>query len=445
MKLTGSTLAGLLALCAVNTVRADDGLPSGMPQLLGAQANVIAQHLASFNAPYSGPLSLDAKGSEGLTHTYGVYLGAALLPTLQLYVDAEMARGHGISNATGLGGITNGDVIRQGTANLGDGPYIARTFVRYLIPLSGDVDTVKRDRAMDQLPVDEPSERIEIKGGLMAVNDDFDLNRYANSTRTQFLNWGLFNNTAWDFAANTRGYSRGFNIAYVSPIWALRIGSYQMPTQANGNSFDPELSHARGDNIELTLSPNSYGTVLRVLAFQNHARMGDYREAIEMAQGTGHAPSIVADDRVGRRKHGWGVNFEQPIADNGDTGVFIRLGGNDGHTEDFAFTEVDRHISVGGQLNGNYWGRGSDHIALAYVNHGLSQDHRDYLAAGGTGFLLGDGKLNYGAEQISEIYYLAQFGKYVQLSPDYQYIINPGYNKDRGPARVMSLRLRLSY
>lgn len=443
MKLTASFLAGLTALCMSSLAFAADEMPSWMPQLLGAQATGILQHLSSFNADYSGPMSLDAKGGEGFTHTYGVYFGSAILPTLQLYADAEMARGRGVSNATGLGGITNGDVIRQGTANLGEGPYLARAFLRYLIPLSND--TVDRERAMDQLPVAEPAERIEIKAGLMAVSDDFDLNRYANSTRTQFLNWGLFNNTAWDFAANTRGYSRGVNIAYVTPLWALRIGSYQMPTQANGNSFDPELSHARGDNIELTLSPNQAGTVLRLLAYENHARMGNYRDAIAAAQGAGHPPDIVADDQPGRRKRGWGANLEQPLGDNGDTGVFMRVGGNDGHTEDFAFTEVDQHFSVGGQLNGRFWSRNQDHLAFAYLRHGLSKDHRDYLAAGGRGFLLGDGGLNYGHEQIAEVYYLVQVCTYAQLSPDYQYVVNPGYNRDRGPARVMSLRLRVSY
>jgi len=279
----------------------------------------------------------------------------------------------------------------------------------------------------------------------MAATDDFDLNRYANNTRTQFMNWGLINNTAWDFAADTRGYDYGFVVALVEPSWRLAFGSYQMPTMANGNTFDGHIQQARGDNLELTLKPNQQGTVLRFLAYRNLARMGDYAEAIAIGNATSTMPDIAADDRLGRSKYGFGLNMEQPLADEGETGAFARIGWNDGHTEDFAFTEVDRHLSTGVQMSGIHWGRTDDRLGIGYAWHGLSPEHRDYLAAGGIGFMLGDGKLNYGLEQILETYYRVQLGQYAQLSPDFQYIQNPGYNRDRGPVEVYSLRLRLSY
>ena len=284
-----------------------------------------------------------------------------------------------------------------------------------------------------------------MKIGLMAATDDFDLNRYANNTRTQFMNWGLINNTAWDFAADTRGYDYGFVVALVEPSWRLAFGSYQMPTMANGNTFDGHIQQARGDNLELTLKPNQQGTVLRFLAYRNLARMGDYAEAIAIGNATSTTPDIAADDRLGRSKYGFGLNMEQPLADEGETGAFARIGWNDGHTEDFAFTEVDRHLSTGVQMSGIHWGRTDDRLGIGYAWHGLSPEHRDYLAAGGIGFMLGDGKLNYGLEQILETYYRVQLGQYAQLSPDFQYIQNPGYNRDRGPVEVYSLRLRLSY
>jgi len=418
-------------------------LPSWFPQLLGGQATFIGQHLFPFESPYAGKNSLQPDGDYGLTETYGIYFGSQVTKHLQAYLDVEMARGHGVSGATGLGGITNGDVIRQGTADLGKGPYVARGYLRYLIPLSSD--TQAKDKGMDQLAGDEASRRIDIKAGKFAVTDDFDLNRYADSTRTQFLNWGLFNNTAWDFAADTRGYTKGVMIGYFAPNWALRIGTYQMPTQANGNIFDPALSEARGDNAELTLQPAALGTVFRLLAYQNHARMGIYHDAIVAAQGTGQPPNIVADDQPGRRKRGFGINLEQPLADDGETGLFARAGWNDGHTESFAFTEVDGHLSAGVQVSGVHWRRGDDRFGVAYVQHLLSADHRSYLALGGNGFLLGDGRLDYGHEQIVEAYYRIQLGKYVQVSPDAQFIENPGYNRDRGPATVISLRLRAAF
>jgi high affinity Mn2+ porin len=417
---------------------------SGQGPLLGAQVTVIGQRLVPFSALYSGPKSLDTTGDTQATHTYGVYLGARLIAHLQAYLDIEMARGAGISRANGLAGVTNGDVIRQGTANLSSGPYVARVFLRYSLPLGGSArDTLAR--GIDQLPGIEPSTRVDLKAGKFAVSDDFDQNRYANSTRTQFMNWGLFNNTAWDFAGDTRAYSWGALIAWVEPRWILRAGTFLMPTMANGNVFDTSFPGARADNVELTVHLGSHGTVIRALVYENRARMGNYAEALARAAATNTTPDIVADDRSGRTKQGAGLNVEQPLADGGETGLFARAGWNDGRNEDFVFTEVDRHLSGGLQLAGTHWRRPVDRVGLAYVVHGLSADHRAYLAAGGQGFLLGDGRLRYGAEGILEAYYRAQVGPYVQAGPDVQWIHNPGYNNDRGPAAVVSLRINVRY
>jgi high affinity Mn2+ porin len=442
----GPAVALLLACHAVGRLaaQAPEAPPSWAPQLLGAQFTFIGQRLAPFAAPYSGPNSLINTGDTEATHTYGAYLGARLASRLEAYVDVEMARGASVGHAVGLAGVTNGDVIRQGSANLGLGPYLARAFLKYIIPLSGS--TLQADRAMDQLPGAEPASRIELKAGKLAATDDFDQNSYANSTRYQFCDWGLFNNTAWDYAADTRGYSNGVMVGWIHPHWALRLGSYQMPTFANGNVFDGDVRHARGDNVELTLQPGSEGgPTMRLLAYQNHARMGSYAEALARAQASGQLPDIAADDQPGRRKYGAGLNVEQPLADSGQTGAFLRAGWNDGHTEDFAFSEVDRHLSGGVQLAGSRWRRAADRLGLGYVLHGLSRDHEAYLAAGGTGFLLGDGRLDYGPEEIFEAYYRAQLGRYVEVSPDIQHISHPGYNRARGPVTLMTLRLNVRY
>jgi high affinity Mn2+ porin len=277
------------------------------------------------------------------------------------------------------------------------------------------------------------------------VTDLFDVNRYANTTRQQFMNWDLFNNSAWDFAADTRGYSNGIAAAWIHPLWAVRVGSLQMPVVANGNNFDSHLRNGRGDQAELTVSSRATGTVARFLVFMNHGRMGNYAEALAAARATNTVPDIAADDKPGRTKYGWGLNLEQPIADGGETGAFARLGWSDGKNESFVFTEVDRHVSAGVQVSGTHWGRVNDRVGIAGVRTGIVQVHRDYLAAGGLGFLLGDGRLNYGAEQIIEAYYRAQLGDYFQVGPDVQYVRNPGYNRDRGPAPVLSLRVNFRY
>lgn len=428
---------------SVRAAAQGEGSAGWTPQVLGTQATVIAQRLAPFRAPYSGPMSLTAGGDRATSHTYGLYLGARIAPRLDGYLDVEMARGNGISHASGLAGVTNGDVLRQGTADLGSGPYVARAFLRLTFPLSDAADTVPR--GIDQLAGPVPSTRVELMAGKLAASDIFDVNRYANSTRTQFMNWGLFQNTAWDFAADTRGYTNGVVFGWTTPRIAVHAGSFQMPRQANGNVFDSDLRLARGDNVELTFNVLPGGGVVRLLGYQNHARMGDYREALGRAAATQTPPDIVADDAPGRVKRGFGLNVEQPLADGGETGAFLRVGAAGGTSESFAFTEAEGHLSGGVQVAGRHWGRALDRVGVALLRQTINDAHRAYLAAGGIGFLLGDGGLRYGPETFVESYYRGQLGPYLQIGPDVQYVRNPGYNRDRGPAWVTSLRVNARY
>ena len=276
------------------------GLPAWSPQLLGAQATFIYQNMPAFHSPYIGQDSLrfDHGLGQEMSQTYGVYLGSQVTRYFQTYLDVEMFQGNGLSRGVGLGGYTNGDVLRSGSADLGKAPYLARLFGRYLIPLSGEMGEPV-ERGMDQLPGKEPADRIEIKGGKLSPADDFDLNRYANNQRTQFLNDAFLYNLAWDYAADTRGYTIGGSIALVHPSWRLILGSYQMPTTANGNVLDDQIYHAREDNLELTLKPPSTGTVIRLLAFRNEAQMGDFRDAMALGAATGTTPDVAADTRPG--------------------------------------------------------------------------------------------------------------------------------------------------
>jgi hypothetical protein len=411
--------------------------------LLGAQLNYIAQDLLSFRSPYAGTNSLWPYGDRQMSQAYGVYVGGRIGTRLQAYVDVEWITGTGISNTTGLAGPTDGDVLRQGSVDLPKSPYVARAFLRYVVPLGGPSwDSLAA--APDQGAMVLSSRRLELTAGKLAVTDLIDVNRYASSTRLQFANWALFQNTAWDYAADTRGYSVGVAAAWIERRWSLRLASFLMPTFANGNILDWDVAHARGDEVEVTLGPTDAGTVVRVMGYLNHGRMGRYAAAI-LAAPPGQPPDIVKDDAPGRTKYGVGVNLEQPLADSGQTGLFARLGWADGKNEDFVFTEVDRHASLGIQIAGTRWRRGLDILGIAVVDHGLSDVHRQYLALGGLGFLLGDGGLNYGHERILEVYYRVQLGKYVQVSPDLQQIWNPGYNRARGPATVLGLRLNVRY
>jgi high affinity Mn2+ porin len=446
--------AGLLATAAISRVLACDTTEAcpdtQWPTLVGAQYTFVRQHQSRLDSPYEGRLSLNPDGDTEQTHTIGFYFGWAATSWAQAYFDVEKFMGAGVSGSVGLGGLTNGDVVREGAAGLPKVFYIARQYVRLMLPLAPGVTHV--DAAQDQLGGTEADTRLEFKVGALSASDDFDHNRYASSTRTQFMNWSLWDNSAWDYAADTRGYTYGAVFGFVSPHWSLKYGAYLMPVKANGQELENVPRRARGDNLELALSPPGVSTVVRLLAYRNTARMGIYRDAVQTAAANGTTPDIVTDDREGRHKYGFGLNVEQPLADDGATGAFARLGWNDGKTESFAFTEVDRLVSVGGQVAGRNWTRADDRLGAALAVEGLSGPHRDYLAAGGSGFLLGDGRLDYGPEQILELYYSAQllgtellkaYPLKIQLTPDFQYIRNPAYNRDRGPVKFWAVRFHV--
>jgi high affinity Mn2+ porin len=422
-----------------------EALPPWFPKLLEMQFNGVYQTMPGFYSPYQGQNSLTSGNGEGhsFSQTYGVYLGSQLMRTLQLYMDIEMFEGDGVSDGVGLAGYVNGDVIRAGSSNLPKTPYVARLYFRYFIPLSSETEKVEQD--MDQLRDQQPVSRWEIKAGKLALPDDFDQNRYANNNRTQFMNYDFLYNPAWDYAADTRGYSYGFTTSLFQPKWRLAFGVYMQANTANGANFDYIDTRELGYNLELTLKPNDTGTVVRLLSYFNETRAGSYDAAIALGRATSTVPDISLVDQPGGTKYGFGLNFEQPLADGGETGIFGRLGWDDGNHETWAYTETDQHGSLGVQVSGVHWGRKEDCIGLAYGVNGLSTPHKKYLEAGGSGFMLGDGRLNYGYEQVLEAYYRVQLGSYIQVSPDFQFIQNPGYNKDRGPVEVYGLRAHLSF
>ncbi|MGH8207917.1 MAG: carbohydrate porin, partial [Steroidobacteraceae bacterium] len=383
------------------------------------------------------------------TNTLGIYTGWAPLTWGQLYLDAEKFTGAAVSDGTGLGGPTNGNA-RAWRPGLNKQFYIARLYARFMLPLGDGVTQV--ERGADQVSGAEAARRLELKVGRMAAPDDFDQNRYAESARTEFLNWSLENNTAWDYAQNARGYSDGIVLGYISPNWSLKYGIYRMPAMADGQSLVDSPTRASGQNLQLTLSPFRIGTIVRVLAYLNTAAMGSYEGALSIAAAAHSLPNVATTDKQGRSKHGFGLNVEQPLADDGDTGLFLRWGWDDGREESFAFTEVDRLLSAGVQVDGSEWHQPDAQLGLGLVSEGLSGPHRQYLAAGGSGFRLGDGGLNYGPEQILEIYYRLQRiwpddpGPVLwQFGPDIQLVRNPGYNRDRGTVSFWGLRLHVQY
>ncbi len=286
--------------------------------------------------------------------------------------------------------------------------------------------------------------RIEIRAGKVSTVDMFDNNDIGSDSHRQFLNWAIDNNGAYDYAADTRGYSLGAIVEYAEPRWAVRVGELLMPTVANGIDYDFDIAHARGENLELEIHECVVGHpgTIRLLGYLNHARMGNYGEAIaEYRSGLIDVPDITATRLPGRTKYGFGFNLQQQLATN--VRLLARAGRSDGKNESFAYTEIDNTVALGFDVTTGPWGRSHDQLGLAAVTNGLSEDHRTYLALGGQGFLLGDGKLRYGRENIVEAYYTAQLRRGIFPSLDVQLVEAPGYNRDRGPVVVFSARLHM--
>ena len=404
------------------------------------QATYIRQAKPDFSAAYSGVNSLTPDAEKSYSFTSTAYLGLRLLRNTELYFNPELVQGVPLSGLVGLGGLSNSEL--QKTAGPTPTLYRARLFVRQTWGLGGEREDLASDQ--NQLAGTRDKNRVVLSAGNLAVSDVFDVNTYAHDARTQFMNWAFLTHGAYDFAADARGYSRGAALEYYQNGWVLRAGRFMQPREPNVLPLDPELSRHYGDQVELEkgyLLSGQPGKA-RLLLFRNRAVMGSFSEAL--ANAAGGVPD-TATVRQLRSKRGWGVNFEQSLDDT--AGVFARIGRSDGASEVYAFAEIDRSLSLGVSVKGARWGRALDTFGLAYARNGLSGSHRDYLAAGGLGFFVGDGRVNYRPEAIVEGYY--SFGLDVlqrsALSVGAQYIRNPAYNADRGPVRVFSVRLHTEF
>jgi high affinity Mn2+ porin len=440
-----SLIASLLWTTASVCAQTPTILPHGTDARwwLSGQANVILQEHGRFTSPYSGDNSLRPDPEHATSRLLTLYTGVALRPGTEILFDVESAGGRGISDALGLAGFTNLDVVRNPT--LGSAPYIARLMVHQVIALGAA--TKPSERGPFSLGTQLPSRRIELRAGKFSLADWFDVNAVGSDSHLQFTNWTADNNGAYDYAADTRGYTVGVEAEYQDADWGIRFAEAVMPTVANGIDYDWHLGRARSENLEVEmrrgLVPGRDG-VIRVLGYANHANMGSYTEALDLWRRTGGAaPSIEASRRPGRIKYGVGLGLEQTIAE-GVRG-FARWGWNEGRNESFAYTEVNRSTSGGAEVAGAPWSRPHDKVGAAVIVNELSPEHRAYLAAGGLGFLLGDGKLTYGSERIFEMYYTAQLARGIFGSFDLQWINNPGYNQDRGPVVVPGARLHLEF
>ncbi len=410
---------------------------------LSGQTNFIFQAHPDFHAAYSGPNSLSPHYEKATSRVMTLYTGVRLNNSTEVLVDIEEAGGAALSTGLGLAGNTDLDIVRN--PQLSKAPYLGRGMIHKVFALSKD--KIENQRNFLSLFDELPRRRLEIRFGKFSMPDFFDQNSVGSDTHFQFNNWTLDNNGAWDYAADTRGYTVGFVADFEDRNWGFRFAEALMPKVANGIDlvWKPWQAHAENWEFELRhgVVPNKAG-VVRLLAYTNHANMGIYGDAIAQFQERSvPVPDITNHAWRSTSKYGFGVNLEQNLTRN--VAAFARWGWDDGKTESFAYTEVDSTFAEGVSVNGAQWHRKQDRAGVAFVSNGIKKDHQIYLADGGLGFLLGDGKLNYGRENIVESYYTAHVWRGIYVAPGVQHINNPGYNRDRGPVLVPTLRLHVEF
>ncbi|WP_254620942.1 carbohydrate porin [Sphingomonas sp. CL5.1] len=427
-------LAG--ALLSVPALAQDAGPDTGSaPWAVHAQATLVTQGVFGFRSPYSGPNSLASRQAKE-TFDATLYAGVRPWDGAELWINPEVDQGFGLSDTLGVAGFPSAEAYKVGKS----APYVRlqRLFFRQTIGLGGESEAI--EAAANQFAGRRRTDRLVLTIGKFGVGDVFDTNRYAHDPRGDFLNWTIVDAGTFDYAADAWGYSTGAAAEWYRGAWTLRLGVFNLSKVPNGETLERDFSQNQLDlEIEHRHLLAGHSGAVRVTLFRNHGRFGRFDDALALAAGNGKAPDTALVRRAMDRP-GVDVNLEQELT--ATLGLFARAGLADGAIEPYDFTDVDRSAAIGGALKGAHWGRADDTVGLAMVVNGITAEHRRYLDAGGIGVLVGDGRLPHpGAEAIAEAYYDWQPRKGIDVTIDYQFIANPGYNRDRGPANVVALRL----
>lgn len=425
------------ALCGLFLV-ARPAFAQDAPQqdvVIHGQATFVAQGVGGFASPYVGDNSLTPRQLKE-TADVTAFIGARTWKGGELWVNPEIDQGFGLSNTLGVAGFPSAEAYKVGKSE----PYfrLQRAFFRQTIGLGGASETVAG--VANQLGGSRSVDRIVLTIGKFGVGDVFDTNAYAHDPRGDFLNWSAVDTGSFDYAADAWGYTTGIAGELYRGAWTLRTGLFNLSTVPNGErlehgfgqyQIDAEVEHRH----QVAGRPGS----VRFGFFRNRGKFSRFDEALAYAAATGGAVDPSVTRRRMTRVGGY-VNMDQALTDT--LGLFARVGLSDGSIEPYDFTDIDRTAQIGGSLSGKSWGRAQDRVGLVLIANGISAEHRRYLAAGGLGVLVGDGKLpNAGAEEIAEAYYDVALFRALAVTLDAQYVEHPGYNRDRGPAEVFALRV----
>lgn len=438
--LQGTALADTTAPKAADTPSTQD-LPEPQQWNLHGQFTNVTQWHPAFSARYSGPNSLTPTSDNRETADLTLFLGVRLWKGAELYANPEIDQGFGLDNTLGMAGFPSAEAYKVGKND----PYhkLPRFFLRQVIDLGGEQQAVAS--APNQLGGTRTADNltITITIGKFSVVDTFDTNTYAHDPRGDFLNWSVTDAGAFDYAADAWGYTRGVAVEWTRSWWTVRGGVFALSDVPNSVTIDTSFKqYAWIGELEARHQWLGRPGKVKLLAFANRARMGGYGDAVGLAQQTGSTPDTSLVRRLAWRP-GVALNVEQELAP--DLGFFARASMNDGSKETYEFTDINRSVSAGVSLKGDRWGRHNDTVGVAFAVNGLSRAARQYFAAGGLGVLIGDGALNYGTERIAELYYNWAAMPHLTLGLNYQYVVHPAYNRDRGPVSILGLRVHADF
>jgi len=433
----------LFFLLLANLALAQDSLQllESKKYTIHAQATFIPQYHFNFKSKYTGTNSLIDTEPIKASFTSTLFFAFKAFKNTYLIFNPEVAGGKGLSQTLGVAGFPNGEIYRVGDP--APQPFIARLYLEQHFPLSKRLEKI--EDGANQIKETRPQDYFSFIAGKFSISDFFDFSDICNDPRSQFLNWSLMGSGAWDYPANTRGYTIGTALGFVYHNFSVRTALTTVPIEANGPELEFKWQKAMGSVIEfskkklITLNHQVYSNAT-VGFFLNKANMGNYNLAIAAALATANAPNIISTREYGREKKGWYISLDNHF---NKIDQYINYSRNDGQNETWAFTEIDRSFATGLRFDGDLWKQQKDHLGIAFVANGLSAAHQNYLAHGGYGFIIGDGKLNYAQEKIIELYYSFHTLKNIFITPDYQFILNPAYNKDRGPVHVVALRIHI--
>lgn len=426
--------AALPAIAAAATPVDDTQAAPPESWAIHGQATFVTQGVFGFRSPYEGPNSLIPRQTKETTDVT-LYAGVRPWTGAEVWINPEVDQGFGLSNTLGVAGFPSAEAYKVGKK----APYVRlqRLFLRQTIDLGGERSKV--DGAANQLAGSQTADRIVLTLGKFGVGDVFDTNKYAHDPRGDFLNWALVDTGSFDYAADAWGYSYGAAVEYYRGAWTVRAGAFNLSKIPNGETLERDFSQYQVDlELEHRHTMAGHPGAIRIGLFRNRGQFGRYGDALALATATGATPDTGLVRRRTTRM-GVTVNVEQEVTDT--LGLFVRGGLSNGQVETYDFTDIDRTMAIGGALKGAGWGRGDNTVGFAALVNGISAEHRRYLAAGGIGVLVGDGQLPHAAaEMIAEAFYDWQPIKGLNLTLDYQFVANPAYNRDRGPANVLGVR-----